>query len=275
SLFDPDQPLYHDLSLAAAASYRLAPGLSVSGQISRTITGNFDRISRGTKGSLPAVRTDIARYLNEQGPRLDHLTLDWFAQHSAHVFSRLSAGYLETMYAGLSAEVYARHPSLPLAAALEVNVVRARDFDQGLGLRDLPGLAQVNGHASVFWETGFQQIEMQLDVGRYLAGDLGATLSVSRDFRNGWEIGAFATLTDASSAEFGEGSFDKGVFVRVPLAFVWPRETGISAEQRISSLTGDGGQRLSIRNRLHEIVSRGDARSVLAGCRPGVPCLSR
>lgn len=275
SLFDPDQPLYHDLSLAAAASYRFTPGLSLSGQVSHTVTGNFDRITRGPKGSLPPVRTNIARYLNEQGPRLDHLTLDLFQQHSAQVYSRLSAGYLETMYAGLSAEVYARHARLPLAAALEVNLVRARDFDQGLGLRDLPELAKVNGHASFYWHTGFQGFEMQLDVGRYLAGDLGATLSVSRDFRNGWEIGAFATLTDASSAEFGEGSFDKGIFFRVPLAIVWPRETGLIAEQRISSLTGDGGQRLSIRNRLHDIVANSDSGAVLAGCIRGVPCFTR
>lgn len=274
SLFDPDQPVYHDVSVAAQASYRLAPGLGLSGQISHTVTGNFDDISRGTKGSLPPVRTDIARYLNEDGPRLDHLTLDLFTQHSAQVFSRLSAGYLETMYAGLSAEVYARHGRLPLAAALEVNYVEARDFDQGLGLRDLPGLAKVNGHASVFWDTGFHDIELQLDVGRYLAGDMGATLSVSRDFRNGWEIGAYATLTDASAAEFGEGSYDKGVFFRIPLAVVWPRETGLLAEHRISSLTGDGGQRVAIRNRLHEIVSRGDSRALRGGCRAGAPCFS-
>lgn len=275
SLFDPDRPIYHDVSLALAASYRLAPGFSLSGQLSHTAIGDFDDIRRGPKGSLPPVRTDIARYLNERGPRLDHLTLDLMTQHTALVFSRLSVGYLETMYAGVSGEVYARHARLPLAVALEVNAVRARDFDQGLGLRDLPGLATVHGHASVFWNTGFHDIDVQLDVGRYLAGDIGATLSVSRDFRNGWKIGAFATRTDASAADFGEGSYDKGIFFRLPLAIVWPRETGIAAEQRISSLTGDGGQRLAIRNRLHEIVSRGDAAAVLGGCRPPAPCFSQ
>lgn len=275
SLFDPDRPLYHDLSLALQASYRFAPGLSLSGQVSRTVTGDFDRMRRGPKGSLPRVRTEAVSYLREEGLRLDYLTLDRYGQLSEHVFTRLSAGYLETMYAGASAEIYMRHDSLPLAFSAEVNYVAARDFDQGLGLRDLPGLAALNGHASVYWDTGFQGIELQLDAGRYLAGDLGATLSVSRDFRNGWEIGAYATLTDASAAEFGEGSYDKGIFFRAPLAAFWPRETGLATEARISSLTGDGGQRVMPRNRLHEIVSRGDARTVLAGCRPGVPCFSR
>ncbi|MCV2877642.1 YjbH domain-containing protein [Sedimentimonas flavescens] len=275
SLFDPDQPLYFDLSAAIQARYRLASGLSLSGQLSQTIAGNFDDMTRGPKGSLPRVRTESYLYDQEKGPRLDYLTLDLFQQHTSRTFSRLSLGYLETQYAGLSAELYMRHASLPLAFGAELNVLKARDFDQGFGLRDLPGLAAVNGHASLYWETGFHGIDAQLDVGRYLAGDLGGTLSVSRDFQNGWKIGAFATLTDASAEDFGEGSFDKGVFFRVPVAAFGPRETALSAESRISSLTGDGGQRVAIRNRLHEIVSRGDARAVLAGCRQGVPCFSR
>ena len=50
---------------------------------------------------------------------------------------------------------------------------------------------------------------VQFDAGKYLAGDYGATFSFSRTFNNGWEIGAYATLTNVAFSTFGEGSFDK------------------------------------------------------------------
>lgn len=274
SIFDPDHPLYHDLSVAVRGSYHFSPGLSLSGQMSRTVVGDFDKMTRGPKGSLPRVRTETYRYAQKDGPRLDYLTFDMFHQHSDRVFSRVSLGYLETQYAGVSAEIYARLLNWPVAVGAELNYLGARDFDQGFGLRTLEGLSKINGHASVYWGTGFHDLEVQLDAGRYLAGDLGATLSITRDFSNGWEVGAFATVTSASASQFGEGSFDKGIFIRIPVAVFSKRETGLSAKNRISSLTGDGGQRVAIRNRLHEIVSRGAPLHRLTKCGQTASCFS-
>ena len=36
-------------------------------------------------------------------------------------------------------------------------------------------------------------------------------------FSTGVEIGAFVTKTNVSAAQFGEGSFDKGIIIRIPL----------------------------------------------------------
>lgn len=59
-------------------------------------------------------------------------------------------------------------------------------------------------------------LQVTLQAGRYLAKDLGATLRVSRSFSNGSSMGAFATKTNVSAAQFGEGSFNKGMFWSVP-----------------------------------------------------------
>ena len=48
-----------------------------------------------------------------------------------------------------------------------------------------------------------------------------ATFSLSRTFNNGWEIGAYATLTDVKFSTFGEGSFDKGITLKAPLILVY------------------------------------------------------
>ena len=61
----------------------------------------------------------------------------------------------------------------------------------------------VTGYVSAYYDFGNGYLG-QLDVGNYLAGDVGATVSVDRVFVNGWRVGAFATVTDVSADEFGE-----------------------------------------------------------------------
>ena len=51
-----------------------------------------------------------------------------------------------------------------------------------------------------------------------------------------------SSLTDASFAEFGEGSFDKGLFLKVPLNSIVPYETQTSFYEKIRPIQGDGGQ---------------------------------
>ena len=88
-----------------------------------------------------------------------------------------------------------------------------------------------------------------LRAGRYLAGDWGGTLEVSRRFDSGIEVGGFATLTDVSASQFGEGSFDKGIFIRFPLQLLGP-ETAAQATALIRPVVRDGGQRLAVDNPL-------------------------
>jgi hypothetical protein len=94
----------------------------------------------------------------------------------------------------------------------------------------------------------------RLDVGRYLAGDKGATLTLAREFPNGWRVGAFATLTNVSSKDFGEGSFDKGIFVRIPLSWMLGRPSRDAFNMGFRPTQRDGGQMLNVAGRLYETV---------------------
>ena len=53
---------------------------------------------------------------------------------------------------------------------------------------------------------------MILSSGRYLAKDSGLTINLSKSFKTGFTLGFYATKTDSFSFEFGEGSFDKGIY---------------------------------------------------------------
>ena len=59
--------------------------------------------------------------------------------------------------------------------------------------------------------------DSKISYGEYLAGDEGVTFELSRSFQNGTKFGVFASFTDVSREEFGEGSFDKGIFFNIPV----------------------------------------------------------
>ena len=80
--------------------------------------------------------------------------------------------------------------------------------------------------------------------GRYLAGDYGATFQITRRFSTGVEIGAFATFTNVSAHQFGEGSFDKGIVIRIPLEWALPLSTQTEFATDLRPVQRDGGQRL-------------------------------
>ncbi len=110
------------------------------------------------------------------------------------------------------------------------------------------------GHASLYWDTGWYDIETQFSAGRYLAGDWGGTVAVSRRFANGWAVGAYATKTDVSAEDFGEGSFAKGLTLSIPLRWATPFETRQTIDGNLTSLANNGGAFLNIQNRLYPMV---------------------
>lgn len=249
-LFDPDRPVRADLLASARASYRLTPGLVLSGAVSKRLAGNLDQITRRDPSALPRVRTDYAFYAREGDPSIDHLTLTQYFQPGRDLYARLTLGYLEQMYAGLSGEILWKPVHSRLALGVEVNHVAQRDFDQMFGLRDY---TVTTGHLSAYYDFG-DGYHAQLDIGRYLAGDLGATLSLDREFANGWRLGVFATLTDVSAEDFGEGSFDKGFRITVPLGHVLAQSSRRQGQITVRPLTRDGGARLDLPDRLYEQV---------------------
>ena len=104
---------------------------------------------------------------------------------------------------------------------------------------------------------------VKLDAGKYLAGDFGTTFSLSRTFNNGWEIGAFATLTDVDFSTFGEGSFDKGITLKVPLSWFTGKKSQSHRKTLIRPITGDGGARLMLEDDkyLYDQIIRYDQKS--------------
>lgn len=196
------------------------------------------------------MRTDAPQYAREGTTTLEHLTFSAFHRPAENLYSRVTVGYLETMFGGISGELLWKPTNSPLALGVEVNYARQRAFDQRFGFQDY---SVVTGHASAYYafNNGFHA---QLDVGRYLAADVGATLPLQREFANGIVIGAFVTKTNVSAKDFGEGSFDKGIKITIPLNWGLGSPNANAISTVIRPLSRDGGARLNVRERLYEGV---------------------
>ena len=250
ALFAPDNPLRIDVGVRASARYDIAPGLVFSGAITKKLLGNLSKSNRVSTSPLQHVRSDSAIYDREGDPAIENLAFAWYTKPAPDLYSRVTVGYLERMFGGVSAELLWKQVDKPYALGVEINYVKQRDFDQLLGFQDY---STVTGHVSGYYDfsNGFQA---QLDVGRYLAGDFGATLSIDRQFANGWKIGAYATLTDVPFETFGEGSFDKGIRIEIPYAWALGKQTRKKYKNTIQPILRDGGARLEVEGRLYETV---------------------
>lgn len=258
SFFDPDEPWRFEIGLAGSANYQITPNLSFSGTISKEIIGTIADSERVSESSLPRVRTDQILYAREGDPALENLVMAYTFRPGQDLYGRVSAGYLESMFGGVSAEVLWKPVDSRLALGVELNYARQRDFDQRFGFQDYD---VITGHASAYYEFGDGYLG-QVDVGQYLAGDQGATFTLSREFENGWKLGGFFTLTDVSAEEFGEGSFDKGILLTIPVGWILgqPNRTGLSTT--IRPIQRDGGQRLEVPGRLYDPIRREHSRAL-------------
>jgi Exopolysaccharide biosynthesis protein YbjH len=250
SYFDPQEPVRLDAGLQLRARYDIAPGWIVSGTLQQRLAGNRGTSTRPSDSKIQHVRSDGNLYAKAGKTAIKNLTFAHYFRPGKDLYGRVTLGYLEAMYGGISSELLWKPVGSRLALGAEINYVQQRDFDQALGFRDY---SVATGHLSGYYDFG-NGYHGQLDAGRYLAGDWGATVTLDRTFANGWSIGAYATFTDVSFDDFGEGTFDKGLRFTVPLAHILGKPSGQTYKTTIQPLSRDGGARLEVQGRLYDTV---------------------
>ncbi len=250
SLFDPDDPVRADLGAELAMTFQPARGIEISGAVRKKIAGNLSSSTRPSTSVLPHVRSDFNIYDRTADPALATLTGAYYFKPSADLYGRVTLGYLEPMFGGISTELLWKPVDSRFAVGVEANYVKQRDFDQRFGFQNYD---VITGHVSAYWDIG-NGYHGQIDAGRYLAGDWGATFALDREFNNGWRVGAYATFTNVPFATFGEGSFDKGLRITIPIDWLAGEPTKDEFTTTIKPVNRDGGARLDVGGRLYERV---------------------
>lgn len=244
----PDGFLLFRAGLAVPMQYKLANDVRLTASFNLNAFDNFGKFKYTAPSNLPRVRTYMREYMTDSRLNMTSLQLTHFGQLAPNQYYSLYGGYLESMYAGVGGEWLYRRWHSPWAFGVDVNRVQQRSFDQFFSFDKAgsqTGYKVTTGHATAYWDTGWNDTRVKLSVGRYLAGDVGATLDVGKTFQNGVVMGAWATKTNVSAAQFGEGSFDKGLYLRIPFDVMATMRTGGVANLSYNPLTRDGGARLS------------------------------
>ncbi len=244
SLFDPDDPIRFTAGAELLAKYKFLPLTSISSSLRQPIAGTLADIQRGPKGGLPNVRSDFMYYHRDISNNLfiNYVTLDQYFKPSPNIYGLVNIGFLEFMYAGIRTEIIWKDNTKPYGFGIDFAQVQKRDTDGRFKLK--------NEHFNTYLTSIYYNLQndwiIKVDGGKYLAGDFGSTISIKRTFNNGWEIGAYATLTDVPFSTWGEGSFDKGITIKAPLNWFSGKKSRSYSSATIKPITGDGGAKLQL-----------------------------
>ena len=267
-LFNKNEPLDFDTGLAVDLEYSVNRNLKLAARVQQTVLGAQEPLDFfDNPNDYVNVRTDTAFFGRDGTPTLEYLTATYTTRLAPEVYGRVTAGYLERMYGGVSTEVLWAPPTSRLAVGAEVNYAMLRDQDMGFGFAlyetqddgsrvEVGDYSVTTAHLTGYYDIG-RGYHASLGVGRYLAGDVGATFALDREYENGWKVGGYFTLTDMPFDDFGEGSFDKGIRITIPYDYFIGTPSRKSVSTTVQSLTRDGGARLDLQDRLYDTVRSG------------------
>ncbi|MFZ4380111.1 MAG: YjbH domain-containing protein, partial [Polynucleobacter sp.] len=255
----PDSPFLFAFGVKGEALYKFRENTWITGTVNARLVDNFGKYNYDPPPTgLQPVRTDIRQYMTQSIGTMPNLQLTNTGKLADNHFVSAYAGYLEMMFAGVGGEYLWRPTSSKVALGIDVNRVRQRQFNVWTSMQNY---AVTTGHLTTYWDTGVQDILVKASYGKYLAGDIGGTLDLSRVFANGVKVGAYATRTNVDYAQFGEGSFDKGVYVSVPFDAFFARHSDSSANLLFTPLIRDGGAMLFRKYKLYDMTRTRDDRA--------------
>ena len=214
-----------------------------------SLADNLDDLYIPPVDVFPAqVRSDVKQYLKnvkDGGLLIGRAQLDYHLTPAKNHHIMMSAGIFEDMFSGIGGEYLFFTPNTNYSFGVDIFKVFKRDYDWRFGLLDYENtMATLNFN---YRNYGTIPFDMRVSAGEYLAGDVGFTLEFSRTFYNGVYFGAFATFTDVTTEQFGEGSFDKGIFFNIPIV-------GNLVNYTWRPLTKDPGAKLNRRHTLHGLL---------------------
>ena len=238
------------LMIENISEYSFLDNFFFSSNIKYSLADNFDDLKYPPVDTYPAqVRSDIKDYLinYDEGIIIGRAQFDYYLSPKKNHHAMLTAGILEEMFNGIGFEYLYFKQDSNYAIGFEVFEVKKRDYEMRFGSLDYKN---ITGHLNFYYRNyGRIPFDAKISYGEYLAGDEGITIDLSRSFENGTKFGIFASFTDVSTDQFGEGSFDKGIYFNIPVF-------GNLINYSWRPLTKDPGAKLNRKNTLHDLLIR-------------------
>lgn len=220
----------YSLMMMADAQGYIADEVYYEILLSYVIRSSLDGIKdydRYNPSQLINVRTDLIRYFQTNSVHLEmgffqkgwNLTNGWFA--------RLAAGYFEAMYGGVAGEFLYYPVYSPWAIGFSAAGVLKRSYN-GLGfttrIRKLDGFTPVYEHyigsqyfLNLYYDFKPVNLDFEVNIGQFLAKDLGARAQISRYYPSGMQLFFWYTMTNKKDYVNGKRYYDRGIGITFPL----------------------------------------------------------
>lgn len=214
---NPEAFYLYQSGVILSAGYAFNHNYSLHSSAKVNILENFDKFNfkvDSQPSTLPRVRTYVREYVTRSRVTLDTLYGHWQNRLAPNWYGQLYGGYLETMYGGVGGEVLYRPVDTNLGIGFDINYVQQRSYENDWDFFDYKTLT---GHINVYWRPELlKDTQLTFNIGQFLAKDKGVNIDFAKRFNSGMIVGAYAAFTNASSADYGEGSFTKGFYLSIP-----------------------------------------------------------
>jgi hypothetical protein len=185
------------------------------------------------------VREDSWEYLGRQYT-FTNLLVDQAVQFTDRTFGRVSFGYLEYMYAGASGEVLHFFGDGSVALGFMADWTRKREPGSTMALEDLNFYDIL---ANAYFRVPKLDVTLQVQYGRFMAGDVGWLFTGSREYDTGITVGGWWSLTDTSSLQGYSQNYDsKGVFISLPARLFLSHDSPVKYNYSFAPWSRDAAQ---------------------------------
>lgn len=261
---DPSGALKAAIDLRAEGRYQLRPQTHVAAAVNYRLLENISDVQQASNSLLPHVRSDVAEYYRHSRFKLDQLVLNHIAHPAQHWYARASAGFYETMFAGVGGQLMYVPQRAPWTLDVNLDYLAQRDLSSPLKLQDY---RVWSGFASLHTELPYQMTGT-VRAGRFLAGDSGARFELKREFASGVQMGLWYSHTNGrdttSPGSVASPYRDKGVFLRIPFDAVATRHSQRTLSVELSPWTRDVGQMVKSPADLRQLLENGTLRPLQA-----------
>lgn len=181
------------------------------------------------------VRSDIVNYFKLKSITVDEAFLEKIWTWGKGLYSRISLGYFEVEYGGISAEWLYYPVNSCWAIGMEGAILRKR-VPGGVAFTNY--VRQLHGFhptyrkfmgsqyfLNLYYDWEAIALEFKLSAGKFLANDYGVRSEITRYFPSGLRLSFWYTYTNANDRINNETYHDKGFYLSMPLDIFYTKSS--------------------------------------------------
>jgi hypothetical protein len=229
-------------------------GFVTGSSLRLNLSDNLDRLDDLRLLSSTPVRGDERLFANTR-VALDTAYMAWMKTILPDTHIAATAGYLEEMFAGGTAEILWRPFGKTFAIGAEGTYAYKRDPDTSLNTGLTPQI-HTAGTINLFYEIPETDVTIFAAGGKFLGGDVGATFGTMTTLNNGLRLSAYITASSHADADpYGDTlPVIAGLRLSLPIGNIPFVPDGSSVDLSFDPFARDTGQRIEKPVSLYDIT---------------------